>query len=193
MDATELCARVVEHAGTIMRQLTPGDFQRPTPDTEWDAKTLANHMLYELSWIPDMLAGKTIEAVGDAYNGDLIGEDPATRWNRAASRALEAVKTCDMDATAHLSYANVPNHDYLRQASGDLFIHSWDLAAALGLDRTLDPEIAQIIYAAVKPRIAGMQASGLFHAPLEVSDDADIQTKLLALFGRDAGWQPEPA
>lgn len=191
MDTKELFIRVIDYAGTVIAQLRPDTYRLPTPDTEWNAKTLGAHMLYELSWIPDMLSGKTIEEVGDTFEGDLLGDNLAEAWNLAADKASEAVKKCDMDATAHLSYADVSNREYIRQVSGDLFIHTWDLSVALGANRSIDPAVAQVIYDGTKPRIDDLQSSGLFHTPLEVTASADIQTKLLALFGRDANWQPD--
>jgi hypothetical protein len=36
----------------------------------------------------------------------------------------------------------------------------------------------------------GMKASGLFAPPVPVPENADPQTRLIALFGRDPGWRP---
>lgn len=189
MDAKELLYKAIDHATKVVTKLAPEDFGKSTPDTEWDAKTLVNHMLYELSWVPDMVEGRTIAEVGSAFEGDLIGDDPAGKWLSALELAKDIVKTADLQAIAHLSFDDVTVEDYLRMEAGDQLIHSWDLAAALGLDRTLDPAIAQEIYDATKPNAASLASSGLFKPPLQVPDDADIQTKLLALFGRDAKWK----
>jgi uncharacterized protein (TIGR03086 family) len=190
MDAKTLFDKSLSQATDRMRHLTTGDFERTTPDTEWNAKTLANHMLYELSWIPDILAGKQIAEVGDKYDGDLVGDDPTKNWEEAAALAKGEVRLADMKGKAHLSYGTVKIEDYLRQVSEDLLIHSWDLAAALGIDRTLDQVAVKEIYGDLKPNASFLASSGLFKPPLGVPKDADIQTKMLALVGRDAGWEP---
>lgn len=190
MDARELFTRCLDRATRTFRQLTPDDYKKPTPDTEWNAKVLAGHMLYELSWIPDLLAGKTIAAVGNKYDGDLLGDTPVENWEEAAALAKGEVKLADLQGKAHVSYGKVSNEDYLRQVSGDLLIHSWDLAAALGLDRALDPEAVRAVYEGMLPVAPSLSESGLFKPSLSVSPDADVQTKLLALTGRDASWQP---
>lgn len=189
METKALFYRSLDQASSVIAHLTTEDFTRATPDTEWDAKTLANHMLYELSWIPEMLAGRTLTEVGAKYDGDLIADNPQDNWQTAADAARVSVDTASLDGTAHLSYGDVSTEDYLRQVSGDLLIHSWDLAAALGYDRQLDPEAAATVYEGIKPQASELHKTGLFKPPLDVPDSADLQTRLLAIFGRDAGWK----
>lgn len=190
MHPRELFLRCLRQATKAIDQLQPKDYNLPTPDTEWDAHTLANHMLYELSWIPDIMAGQTIAEVGSKYDGDLIGENPAGAWEEAAALAKGEVAVADLRATAHLSYGNVQNRDYIQQVSGDLLIHAWDLAAALGIDRRLDPTAVEEVYAGILPSAQSLSKSGLYKPSLVVPPDADTQTQLLALVGRDADWHP---
>ena len=35
-----------------------------------------NYHAYDTAWVPDTLAGKTIEEVGSTYDGDLLGDEP---------------------------------------------------------------------------------------------------------------------
>lgn len=192
MDGAELFSKSLEQATAVVKQVLPVHLSNPTPDTEWDVRDLVGHMLYELSWVKEMVSGKTIADVGNKYDGDLVGdeEDLASRWQVEADRAEMAAEESDPDETAHVSYGDITNDDYLRQVGGDLLIHTWDLGKAIGVTVKFDPEVAQIIYDGVLPTRDSLQASGLFAPPLEVSDSADIQTKLLALFGRDANWKP---
>lgn len=189
MDPKELFNRCLHQASLVFEHLTPADYEKPTPDTEWNVHDLANHMLDELSWIPDMVEGRTIREVGDTFSGDLLKDNPVKNWKEAADLALSSVTKADLDETAHLSYADVPNSTYISDVSTDLYIHSWDLAAALGIDRSLDDTTSQAVYEYALPHSQLREASGLFSAPLETSDEADLQTKLLALYGRDADWK----
>ena len=68
----------------------------------------------------------------------------------------------------------------------DALIHSWDLARGIGADETLDPELAELVYERTLPIAEHLQETGLFKPPVPVPDDAPLQTKLLALFGRRA-------
>jgi len=191
MDAKTLFYTALKDASIPMGRLTADGYMRPTPDTEWDARTLANHMLYELSWVPDIVAGNTIEEVGSKYDGDLISTDPSGNWQKAAARARQAVEQCPLDGTSHLSFGDVDNAEYLRQVGGDLLIHGWDLASTLGMEYRMDPEVARAVYDSMATTRKSWQDSGLFGTEISVPDDADIQTKLLALTGRGASWRPQ--
>jgi uncharacterized protein (TIGR03086 family) len=66
----------------------------------------------------------------------------------------------------------------------DLTVHAWDLARGIGADERLDPELINEVLAFVEPQGEQLAGSGLFAPPVAVSDDADSQTRLLALLGR---------
>lgn len=189
MEADTMFAQVITNISEVFDKLQPKDYGKPTPDTEWDVRALANHLIYEVAWIPDMIAGRTTEEVGSEYDGDLVGEDATASWHETADRTLQAVQVYDPATTTHMSYADTTAGDYLKMVSGDLFIHGWDLAVALGVPYTMDPEISQIIYEGMSANAESIMQSGLFKPSIEVSADADIQTKLLAFSDRDPSWQ----
>jgi uncharacterized protein (TIGR03086 family) len=141
--------------------------------------------VYELRWAPDLLAGRTIDEVGDAYEGDLLGGDPKAAWRSAAEAAVAAVAADGaLDRDVHLSYGDSSAEDYVRQLTGDLTVHAWDLARGAGTDDRLDPELVRATAAAVEPQQEMLAASGLFAPPVDVGPDADEQAKLLGMFGR---------
>ena len=86
----------------------------------------------------------------------------------------------------HLSYGDVPAEDYLTQLTGDFVVHAWDLARGIGADDRLDPELVTFVYDTAEPMADAFAASGMFAPRVDVSEDADAQTRLLALFGRRA-------
>jgi uncharacterized protein (TIGR03086 family) len=65
-------------------------------------------------------------------------------------------------------------------------VHAWDLARGIGGDESLDPQLVRVVYGRTQPHADALAASGLFEPPVPVDADADEQTKLLALFGRQA-------
>ena len=195
LEANEFYNECLAQATMVVKQVRTDQFALPTPDIEWNVRDLVTHMLYELEWVPDIVEGKTIQEVGNKYGGDLFGEsdiDLATEWELAATKAEQAVNDADLDATAHLSYGNVSMEKYLREAGSDQLIHAWDLGQAIGVTVTFDPDIAESIYDDAKERVGEMRASGLFAPPKQAPETADIQTKLLALYGRSADtWREE--
>ena len=186
MDVKQLFDRSLASATRVVHQVKPSQFEDSTPDTEWNVRDLLAHMLYELSWVADILSGKTIAEVGDRYDGDLIGDDLRSSWDKAEAEARQAVNKVDLDRIIHLSYGDFPAKHYLQQESNDQLIHSWDLGTAIGMAVRFDPEAAKHLYQETLPNKDQLAATGLFAPAIEVSDSEDIQTKLLALFGRKA-------
>jgi len=45
----------------------------------------------------------------------------------------------------HLSFGDVPASEYLGQLLADHLVHAWDLAAAVGADRALDPAVVRAV------------------------------------------------
>jgi len=185
MDTKKLFGLCLKQSTEVIDQVSAADYEKPTPDTEWNVHDLAAHMINELSWTANMVRGVTIEQVGDRYDHDLVGDNLQLNWQVAASAAEAAVKTGDITAIAHASYGDVKVADYLREAASDQLIHAWDLGTALSIPVVFDHDVAQTVYDLTLPKLPSMRASGLFAPPVDVPSTADLQTKLLALYGRN--------
>jgi uncharacterized protein (TIGR03086 family) len=186
-ELTGLFRRAVEGFGRHVHAVGAGQWHDPTPDTEWDVRTLVNHVTVEQLWVPPLLQGASVAEVGDRLAGDQLGDDPAVTWQRAVQASLAAF-TADgaLDATVSLSGGHQPAAAYCWEMTTDALIHSWDLARGIGADDTLDPELASLVYERTLPVAENLQETGLFAPPVPVPDDASLQIKVLALFGRDA-------
>ena len=68
--------------------------------------------------------------------------------------------------------------------TGDVFMHTWDLARATGQDERLDPDRCARMLEGMLPFEDQMRASGQYGPRVEVADGADAQTRLLAFIGR---------
>jgi uncharacterized protein (TIGR03086 family) len=159
----------------------------PTPCTDWDVRTLVNHLVYEAKWAPDLFHGKTVAEVGDRYEGDLVGDDPVGAWKSGNAEARAAINEPGaLDRIVHLSFGDVPGSEYLSQLVTDLAIHGWDLARAIGDDETIDPQLVEWLLPYAQEHADEISGSGMFAPPIEVGADADPQTRLLALMGRKA-------
>ena len=157
----------------------------PTPNADWDVAALVNHLVSESLWAPPLLAGATIEEVGDRFDGDLLGTDPKAAWAAAARDAVAAV--CwegVLDRTVHVSFGDIPAADYLSQLVSDHVIHAWDLARAVGGDERLDPELVEFVLGYLGPQVDAWRAGGAFGPAVELPPGADAQSRLLAMSGR---------
>lgn len=157
----------------------------PTPCAGWDVRDLVRHVVEEELWAPPLLGGATVAEVGDRFAGDLLGDDPVAAVDAAAPGAVDAVASAGaLDATVHLSFGDVPGHEYARQLAADHLVHAWDLGQALGEDPVLDPEAVASVrewFVAVEPLYRG---AGVIGARAALPDGAGPQDELLAMFGR---------
>ncbi|WP_236239521.1 TIGR03086 family metal-binding protein [Streptomyces sp. CC228A] len=160
----------------------------PTPCTEWTVRDLVNHLTGEQLWtVPLVRDGSTIAEVGDAYDGDLLGEDPVATWDEAAAAARGVLREPGaLDRTVHLSYGDVPAAAYCAQMTADAVVHAWDLARGIGADDTIPAPLVDFALQEYGPHAEEFAAGGLFAPALPAPPDADAQTKLLALLGRAA-------
>ena len=185
-DIRQRFERAQAHFGELVHQVKDDQWSDATPCTDWDVRALVNHLVYEARWCVPLLEGQTIEQVGDRFEGDLLGDDPAGSYDAALAEASTAVREVDLDRIVHLSFGDLPASEYLTQLTSDFVVHAWDLARGIGADDRIDPDMATFVYAAAEPMADMLAASGLFGERVQVADDADEQTKLLALFGRRA-------
>ncbi|NUT53966.1 MAG: TIGR03086 family protein, partial [Saccharothrix sp.] len=73
----------------------------------------------------------------------------------------------------------------------DGLVHSWDLCRAIGVDSTLDDELATAAHRMAlryptTPDVRGPGAA--FALPLDVPEDAPITDRLVGLLGRSPSW-----
>lgn len=186
MDLLEQHGRAMEEFDRRVRTVPDGRWHDPTPCEEWDVRVLVNHLVAEQLWAPHLLAGQTLEEVGDRYAGDVLGTDPVATWERSSRRAREAFCAPGaLDGMVHTTMGELPATEYAQQMTIDLAIHGWDLARAVGGDERLDPELVERLLATWEPRRELLAASGVFAPPVSVPGDADPQVRLLAVLGRD--------
>jgi uncharacterized protein (TIGR03086 family) len=183
----ELFERSVKEFDIRVEQIKDDQWDKPTPCSEWSVRDLVHHLVYEDVWAPPLFEGQTIEQVGDRFEGELLGDDPKKAWASARDATLAAVsKPGAMEDIVHLSSGEVPGAEYTIQLLNDHMIHAWDLARGIGADDKLDPELVELIYAGASEREQEIRDSGAFGGHIDVPEDADTQTKLLAIMGRKA-------
>lgn len=188
MDLAQLHRRAVEGWQARFDAVEPGQWHDPTPCAEWDVRALVNHVVGEELWTAPLVDGATMAEVGDRFDGDVLGEDPATVARTAALEAVGAVtQRLPAGGTVHLSFGDVPIEEYVHQLTADHLVHSWDLAAATGQSRQLDPDVV----AGVAEWFADQESTyrdGGAIGPRVGSAGDDPQSQLLAGFGRDPSW-----
>ena len=167
--------------------VAPGSWDLPALPG-WSVADLVAHLTHEQLEVPPLLAGQ------ESGNGarsipsgtdELLGDDPLTAWETAADDALTAwAAPGALDRTVHLAGGSAPAVDHLVEMTADLTVHAWDLAHAVGGVTALDPELVAAALRYAEERLGDDGVPGAIDAPVEAPPGADLQTRLLARFGR---------
>jgi hypothetical protein len=173
----------------VIDQFTPSSLQLEVP-AEWSSnKTttmlglLANHAKDE-AWVPDVIAGKTMEQVGDAWKGDLLGTDPVRNYDKLNDLATAAVKKPIADGQiAHLSYGDFPVPTFLEHTSYYRGFQAPLIAKVAGIPFHMTDDLIDMLWSSVEPQIEQLRAIHVFGPPIEAPDGADRQDLLLAMTG----------
>jgi uncharacterized protein (TIGR03086 family) len=189
IEVIELYRRASDEFLARVREIQPDDWTRQTPCADWDVRILVHHVVEEQRWVPPLLAGATIDEVGDTLSGDLLGADAGGSAQLAAAEAEASVqRDRPPGGKVHLSYGDEDPDEYVRQLVADHLVHGWDLAVAIGADTKFDRDLVHEVAAWFTDREDVYRASGAIASrPPEVS--ADPQDQLLLAFGRDPRWR----
>lgn len=193
MELSELHRRAVEGWLRRVEAVRAEQWRRATPCAEWDVRDLVGHVVGEELWTRPLMEGLTIAEVGDRFDGDVLGADPAKAALAAGEDAIAAVdERLPRGGTVQLSMGETPVEEYAFQLTADHLVHAWDLAAAIGEARDLDPLVVDAVATWFADREALYREAGAI-AP-RPDDGAggraaeDPQDELLLGFGRDPDW-----
>jgi uncharacterized protein (TIGR03086 family) len=160
-----------------------GGWDRPTPCAGWVAVDVVAHLA---DWTTFLL-----EAVGRSAPDP--AEPPVERWRHVAA-ALEAIMADPAEAAIEIE-TGPPGRMPVARAiamfvTGDVVVHTWDLARAIDLDVELDEITLAEQLAGMEPMEDAIRDSGHFGPRVEVPEGAPLADRLLAFTGRDPGWHP---
>ncbi len=166
--------------------MLPPVFDMPGADQPGLLRDAINHYAYDNAWVPDMLAGRTMDEVGrDRFNGDLLGTDPAATIRRISGAATAAAgRVDDPDLTVHCSYGACPVPDYFWQLNIARSLAAHDVAACIGLPYRLPEELCQAMYEGTQPTVFIWRSFGVYREPVAVAESASWRERFLALTGR---------
>lgn len=175
--------RIVAGAFTErVRGVAADAWDAPAPCEGWVARDVVRHLV---EWFPAFLK----DGAGvDLPQGPPADDDPVAAWT-VHSDGVQAL--LDDPATAGRVLVNphigeVPLDQAVdRFYTSDVFLHTWDLARATGQDEHLDPARCAVLLEGMLPLDEVLRRSGHYGPRVEVGDDADVQTRLLAFIGRN--------
>jgi uncharacterized protein (TIGR03086 family) len=164
------------------------DLRVPDDMTRKPGTTLRETIAYHAcddAWVPDVLAGHTIEEVGDKYGGDLLGDHPRLNFASIVETAVIAVREFDdPDRIVHLSYGDWPAREYLKHVASFRGLRAHDIAKFIGADTTLPPDLVEGLWEVLSPQAEEWRRMGVYGPAVPVPEDAPLQDRLLGLTGR---------
>lgn len=159
----------------------------PSPVAEWTAGDIVEHLL-------DGFAGDL-----RSWTGDSIPDVPARGLaERFRLRSVEIQALLDDRAKAGQviadgEFAGMTLEEAVdRKYNADLFMHTWDLARAAGVEIMLDPVYATVLHESMLANEDALRGSGRFGPAVE-SDVTDPVDRLMAFAGRDPQWSSRGA
>ena len=184
-DQAALHRRAVEEFDARVRAVGDDQWELPTPCSDWNVRQLVNHLVYENRWTVPLMEGSTIAAVGDRYEGDLLGDDPKAAWAESSADAVRSVQADGaLERVVDLSSGPTPAGEYVSQLFADHLVHAWDLARATGQDERLAPDLVAACAAWFAEREDLYRAGGVI-GPAVTADGDDPQADLVGRFGRN--------
>jgi len=154
--------------------------QRPT------LREVINYHAYDEAWVPDMLAGRTMDEVGrDKFDGDLLGADPKAAFSRLVDAACAATAQLDdPERTVHCSFGDFTAREYLWQVTSFRGLRAHDLALVIGVEPRLPGDLVRGMWEQISPHAEEWRAIGVFPAAVPVPQTAPLLDRLLGLTGR---------
>lgn len=165
----------------------PGWFATRASDRTPTLREIVAYHAYDDAWVPDMLAGRTIEEAGpDKFAHDMLGDDPRGMFAAIVEKACAAARELDdLDRTVHTSFGDFKAREYLWQANYFRGLRAHDLARVIGVDPALPAELVQGLWDELSPRAEEWRAIGVFPPEVPVPEDAPLSDRLLGLTGRE--------
>jgi uncharacterized protein (TIGR03086 family) len=164
----------------------PPSFATRVTDHPPTLREIINYHAYDDAWVPDMLAGKTMEEAGlDNFKGDLLGDEPKRSFAEIVEKACAAAGALDdLDRTVHCSFGDFPARGYLWQTNMFRGLRAHDIAKVIGIDFEMPDALVQGIWEEISPHAEEWRAIGVFPAAVRVPEDAPLLDRLLGLTGR---------
>jgi uncharacterized protein (TIGR03086 family) len=166
-------------AGTDREQ-----FNDPTPCTDWDVRTLLNHII---GGCATFAAGATGERramdASDYTRGDYVAA-----YQEVSGAALQAFASPGaLERPFTLPTGDTPGSVALGLAVADAVVHGWDLATATSQEYAIEDAAAESIYGMTSGMMAPLGSyprGSAFADPVGAAEDASPATRMLAYLGR---------
>jgi uncharacterized protein (TIGR03086 family) len=159
----------------------------PTPCGDWNVAGLVSHVLGGNHMAVRLLQGAPRAEATGYLAGLPLGDDPLATFDANAAAQIAAFSEPGaLERMCDHPVGEVSGTTVLGFRVGDLTIHSWDLARAVGGPEDLPDALVERVWADFEPRRHDLRYAGVYgEGPSgDVPDSAPLQARLLDLVGR---------
>lgn len=177
------------HAGlysmnAVVTRTDPSRWDEPSKCADWSCRQVIGHSIWHTRELAAGLGRG--DAPMEQPEADVAGADPLANWIDARDRVLDGLDqpgALQREMTG--PFGPMAVDDRLRLQASDLYTHSWDIGAAIGVDPALDAGIAAAILPGLRAFGDGLRQPGLMGSEVELEGDASVVEEFLAYCGRD--------
>jgi uncharacterized protein (TIGR03086 family) len=185
-----MAAAAAEAARVVAGAANTKTLEQPTPCTDWDLRTLLNHMILWTSYSAER------RAYGESVAEELMSKDFTAEPGYAQAYQAQLAKAVDAwskpEAWAgdrNVMGSTTPAADIAAMLIAEMVLHGWDIAAATGQDYRCDDAVARNVLKTVEAQGELFRQYQGFAAIVPVPDDATAFDRALALSGRDPDYK----
>lgn len=187
METTKAYERAQNGFDAVLGEVGADQWDRPSTCAGWTVRDVAGHVIWGQrqvrAWALDEDYQSPTGFPGSVRPGELAGDDPVATFREARAKADELLTADVLGRMLSLpGLGNIPVIGVLELLVTDFLGHTWDIGHTVGLDVRLDPELLPGSLEWSHQHV--VRQPGFFGPEVEVADDADEQTKLLAFLGR---------
>ncbi len=182
-DIIEQLKSAIADVDPIVAGVGRDHYALPTPCAGFDVRALVGHLIGGMRGFADVGEGGSLSFDLDP---DLDTEDALSEYRSAASRLVAAWSAPGaMERTYNMPWGEMQGFQLVGFAFLEVLTHGWDIAKAVGLDRTIDSELAEAALASARMWVdASARTPMLFGPEVTAADDAPAPVRLAAFLGR---------
>jgi uncharacterized protein (TIGR03086 family) len=181
-DPLKLLGRAGSTAEGIIARIPPERLADPTPCTGWNVRDVINHMANGNLRFAASITG----APGPDRGDDVLGGDPLAAFRDSLGAVLAAFAAEGALQRAYPSpFGELPGAALAMLRTAELAVHSWDLAAATGQPRDLDPDVVAAADQTMRSRPLTRGGSAPFGSEQPAPPGASAADRLAAYAGRE--------
>ena len=146
----ELLDQGLDFFTAIITQLSDDDWERPTPCAGWTARDLLGHLATSMRVGISVMQGQPPTWPDAAHPGELVEGDPAEFWRGTVVRTRDVLRHADLARVMETPLGRTVADD-LAIPVIDLYVHAWDLGAAVSIAVEIPAGVINYAHAYIDP------------------------------------------